>query len=53
MFFLPKKGSSWWISFFPSYLFYVIMVHLFLILITFLIHFALKNWLRTTAANKN
>ena len=43
--FLPKKGSSWWISFFLSHLFYVILVLSFLILITFLIYSALKNWL--------
>ena len=41
---LPKKGSSWWISFFLSHLFYVILVLSFLILITFLIYSALKYW---------
>ena len=41
---LPKKGSSWWISFFLCHLFYVIWVLSFLILITFLIHAALNNW---------
>ena len=53
---LPKKGSSWWISFFPSHLFYVILVLSFLILITFLIYSALKNWWGTknyTDANLN
>ena len=48
---LPKKGSSWWISFCLSHLFYVILVLSFLILITFLIYSALKSWqdIKTTA----